>query len=161
MLTQQYLFDVLRYDKDTGEFFRLKKTSNRIRVGEVAGTLLQDGYISISVSAKCYRAHRLAWFYMKGEWPVEQIDHINKNREDNRWCNLRLASPSQNRRNASKRSDNTSGYKGVAKNGKRWRAYAGTPPHHIGNYDTAKEAAMAYNNYVANTFGVFAAPNVL
>jgi hypothetical protein len=61
-----------------------------------------------------YREHRLAWLYMTGEWPTHEIDHINGDRVDNRFCNLREATASENRWNSRKRVNNTSGYKGVS-----------------------------------------------
>ena len=81
--------DLLNYDPDTGDFTWKVSTSNRVRVGQVAGTLRHDGYIRIKVNGKLYLAHRLAWFFVYGVWPVEFLDHIDQDKSNNRINNLR------------------------------------------------------------------------
>jgi hypothetical protein len=71
------------------------------------------GYITIRVIYKSYLAHRLAWLYVHGEWPENLIDHINNNRSDNRICNLRKATKTENNRNTLRGSKNKSGVKSV------------------------------------------------
>ena len=87
----------LSYNPDTGEFTR--PTYKR----KLAGCLRKDGYIVIRVKNVLYLAHRLAFFYMTGSWPKDQLDHINMNRSDNRWGNLREATNSQNMMNKNSR----------------------------------------------------------
>jgi len=87
MLTQERLKEVIHYNPDTGIFTWIKATSNRVSAGDRAGWL-SGGYVIIGVHGIKTGAHRLAWFYMTGVWPVE-IDHKNTIRSDNRWINLR------------------------------------------------------------------------
>ena len=77
-----------------------------------------DGYKQIKIDGRMYLAHRLAWFYMTGAWPEHNLDHINRNRADNRWANLRLAPGTLNENNRSTPHNNTSGAMGVNKNAK-------------------------------------------
>jgi hypothetical protein len=82
--------------------------------GSAAGQKSEAGYVLVGLWGRLYRAHRLAWLLMTGAWPVAEIDHINGDRSDNRWSNLREATSSQQKMNASIRSDNKSGCKGVS-----------------------------------------------
>src|SRR5690606_34614864 len=101
MLTQQRLKELLYYDPETGIFTRLVGRSGpRARAGDVAGSDNGKGYIRIYVDGRPYKAHRLAWFYMHGEWP-EEIDHRNGERADNRLSNLRPVTRQQNNLNQS------------------------------------------------------------
>jgi hypothetical protein len=114
MLTQARLKQLMHYDPETGVFTRRLDLGGRgARVGTVSGFLNRDGYLDTSVGSRTYRTHRLAYLYMTGAWPAADIDHINLNRADNRWCNLREATRSRNNANTRKPSNNTSGYKGV------------------------------------------------
>lgn len=113
-LTAEKLRELLHYDQETGIFTWKVSTSNRVKVGDVAGCPDGHGYLLISVQSRLYKAHRLAWLYVSGTWPTDQIDHINRNKTDNRITNLRDVTQKQNLQNKSKRSDNTSGYPGVS-----------------------------------------------
>jgi len=86
MITQTILKELFSYNPDTGIFIRKVSISNQV-AGTVAGSKDYD-YIRIVVNKKRYLAHRLAFLYMLGKMPVE-VDHINRNKHDNRWCNLR------------------------------------------------------------------------
>lgn len=123
MITQNELKEVLNYDEYTGIFTwkKVKKYSNK-SVGDVAGGL-SLGYVVIKVGGKLYKAHRLAWLYVYGNFPEQQIDHINGNEQDNRLCNLREANQSQNNYNRKLQKNNTSGVKGVVFNKmcKKWQ----------------------------------------
>lgn len=112
MITQQQLFEHLHYNPDTGAFTRLVTTSNRSVAGSRSGGYGANGYYRVSVLGRRYFAHRLAWFYMTGEWPTE-IDHINCVRDDNRFCNLRIASRQENSANMRLKPSNSSGFKNV------------------------------------------------
>ena len=111
-ITFARLRKVLRYDAQTGAFTWLVQLAPRGPVGSIAGWVSQNR-VRIGVDGTEYLAHRLAWLYVKGRWPRHEIDHINRNSSDNRWCNLREATASENHCNTGLRSDNTSGVKGV------------------------------------------------
>jgi len=87
--------EYLSYNKDTGEFFRIKARFG-LRVGDKAGSITNKGYIHIRFSGKSYLAHRLAWFFIHGYLPIKSIDHINGIKTDNRIVNLREVSHRQN-----------------------------------------------------------------
>lgn len=113
MITAERLRQELSYDHHTGNFVRLV-TRAQSRAGQVAGYVNKTtGYVLIDVCGKTYAAHRLAWLYVHGEWPKQSIDHINRDRADNRLGNLRDVSTSQNMRNVGLRRSNTSGVTGV------------------------------------------------
>src|SRR5436190_3052678 len=107
---------LLSSDQETGEFRWRVSRRGHVKAGDLAGTSSPDGYRRIFINGKPYLAHRLAWFYIFGEWPETEIDHKNTDHGDNSISNLRKATRSQNEGNKSRRADNTSGYKGV-----RWR----------------------------------------
>ena len=99
-MTHERLTELLSYDKDSGQFVWLKTNSNRAKAGCVAGTERKDGYVLIGIDGVLYTAHRLAWFYVNNYWPDGVIDHINRDRSDNRFCNLRCVSRFENAQNA-------------------------------------------------------------
>jgi len=114
-LTQERLKHLLHYNPDTVVFTWLSKPSRRINSGSIAGRIKpKKGYVEIGISGRIYLAHRLAWLYIYGTWPKEQVDHINGIRNDNRIKNLRLATTSQNQWNKKMQKNNTSGIKGVS-----------------------------------------------
>lgn len=155
-LTAQRLREVLHYDPHTGSFsWSQTRMSGRTRsmvcatAGETAGWIGKQGYLLISIACVMYRAHRLAWLYMTGEWPTGLIDHHNGERTDNRFHNLRDATDginAQNIRRATARSK--SGFLGVSKVGNRFTARIGIPGaervKNIGTFASAEEAHSAY-----------------
>jgi len=112
MLKHEELKSILSYDLQTGEFVWAEDVNPRAMKGYRAGTLRPDGYVQIRINGKLYLAHRLAWFYVYGEWPSCEIDHISRNRSDNRITNLRVGIL-VNRQNTPVRKDNKTGVKGV------------------------------------------------
>lgn len=92
-LTQEVLKSLLYYDPETGIFVWLV-TRQRSPAGKEAGGYDEKGYRRICVNGTKVRAHRLAWLYMTGEWPEDQLDHINGLKDDNRFVNLREATNS-------------------------------------------------------------------
>lgn len=111
-LTQKLLKEILRYEPDTGYFYWLKQLSNRAPVGSRCKRMAK-GYISIRIAGKNYQGHRLAWLYMEGYWPEHEIDHINRDRLDNRWVNLRHVTHKFNSTNIPIKSNNKTGIPGV------------------------------------------------
>lgn len=147
-LTQERLKELLHYDPETGIFTNLTQRG-KVKKGAVAGSKYSTGYICIEIYYKRYQAHRLAWLYVYGEFPANQIDHINEIKDDNRIVNLRSATNLENQHNVSSlQSNNTSGFRGVfwRKNRKKWKAiiYLNGRPKHLGHFDTAEEASEAY-----------------
>lgn len=162
ILTTERLKYLMRYDPHTGLFIRLIANSSRSRIGEIAGSIKSDGRIIIRVDYKMYKAHRLAWFYMTGAWPADQIDHIDGDPLNNRWGNLRLATNSENHCN--KLSPlNTSGYKGVRFEGRwnLWRAEIKRfgKVHWLGYFGSAEAAFAAYCAAAEIHHGEFARVN--
>ena len=150
-LTAEYVRNILDYNPETGDFIWKINKGSRAKKEMVAGTI-RDGYIIIGINNKEYGAHRLAWLYMAGNWPKEYIDHINGIRGDNKWCNLRETSASQNLRNRPKAKNNKSGHKGVfwCKNTKKWKAILS-----LGSFNTKEEAAKVYNKTEKYIFGEY------
>lgn len=147
MITQERLKELLDYDPGTGVFTWRIGRGFRAKAGSVAGRVNKRGYWEVSVDHKRYRSHRLAWLYIYGELPPNQIDHINRIRTDNRISNLRLATIPENNQNQGKRRDNTSGVIGVywdKKNGK-WKAQISLNGRvmSLGRYETIEEATTA------------------
>ena len=144
-LTQDTLQDVLDYDPKTGEFRWLVKPSARVAVGQRAGSLDAKGYRVIGLANKVYKAHRLAWLYVYGEWPVSDLDFINRDPACIRIKNLRPATKSQNGGNAKARKD---GLKGAHfhKRSQRWQSSVNFNGKQfwLGYFDTEAEAHAAY-----------------
>lgn len=156
LVTGAKLKECFCYYPDTGDFIRLTRLG-RWGAGTNAGSLHVQGYIIISIDKQLYKAHRLAWLYVHGEWPTHgfDIDHINGNRADNRITNLRLATRSQNNANSKTRRDNISGSRGVSRwhRDHRWRATING--RHLGLYETKQEAQEAYSIAARQEFGDF------
>jgi len=138
------------YDPDTGYFTRILKTDPRTQVGDVAGSKrTRDTYVMVCLKRRAYPAHRLAWLLMTGNWPKDQIDHINRIKADNRFCNLRECNAQQNSRNTAPSPHNKSGYKCVHWRGlaKKWAAIICVDGERIelGLFECRHDAARAYN----------------
>lgn len=154
MLTAERLREVLDYDLETGEFRWRITMGCRGVAGRVAGCLCATGYQSIRINRKPYQAHRLAWLHVYGEWPRNEIDHMNGNKADNRLSNLREATRFQNTANRKSRKT----FKGVylLPSG-RWAASIQRDKlHHLGCFDTPEEAHAAYCSAAIERFGEFA-----
>ena len=112
------------YDQKTGYIVWTAKTGRKTVVGKHVGSEHSGGYLEMSINGFRLFAHQVAWLLMTGEWPEWQIDHINGDRKDNRWENLRRAEQRLNSANMKRRPNNKSGRKGVVqtKSG-NWQAF--------------------------------------
>lgn len=146
-LTAARLRNLFNYDQATGLFIRKIRVAQAFKPGQIAGNLRLDGYIAIKIDGKSYFAQRLAWLWMTGAWPDDEVDHVDRDRSNNRWLNLRPATAKQNNENASLRKDNRSGFTGVtwcAKTNK-WRARIRhhDRQHCLGFFETVEQAHAA------------------
>ena len=147
--TRARLFQRLLYDPETGLFtWKVNVKGGRAQIGKVAGGINAYGYIQIRFEGRHHRAHRLAWLYMTGRWPRNLLDHIDGDRQNNRFCNLREANNSQNNWNSVRPRHNTSGFKGVSwsKTVGKWSSSikVGGTQRHLGYFDTPENAHAAY-----------------
>jgi hypothetical protein len=115
----------LLYDQDTGKFYSLRQLGLG-NAPRLVGSIGKRGYAIVCFEGHRYTAHRLAWFYVTGQWPELDIDHINGVRHDNRFCNLRAVTRKQNRENT-RVSWSSSGFRGVSwsKSRSAWVAKVG------------------------------------
>lgn len=158
-LAAETLRDLVSYDPETG-VFRRRRSKGAAKAGRVAGFLHGKGYLAFCVNGRVYGCHRLAWLYVYGTFPDEEIDHINGIPDDNRVANLREASHRQNMGNRKGNRGSRSGLKGAyrvhGRNGlsDRWRS--SILGRHLGNFDSAEEAHAAYVVAAEKEFGSFA-----
>lgn len=156
---------MLRYNHVTGEIVRVSSRTNKKYEGKVAGHLRSDGYVRVYVAGKNLMAHRIAWFLFFGRWPEKQIDHVNGVRSDNRICNLREATDSQNAHNRKKPITNTSGYKGVHlhKQTRRYQARIRIDGKQtsLGLFDDPFDAHIAYCHAAKRVYGEFSNTGIL
>ncbi len=146
-LTAERLREVLHYDPETGVFTWKVAASRRRPSGSTAGTRDNQGYTVIRFEGNGYKAHRLAWLYVHGTWPADQIDHDNRNKGDNRLANLREAQPIQNAQNRSAPPGSSSGHRGVIYQDRKspWRAHIKVDNRriHLGCYASLDDALAA------------------
>jgi hypothetical protein len=155
--TKEYLDRILDYNPHTGQLTWRVLWPNRR-----AGTINTDGYIKVVIERLDFKAHRLCWIMYYGSAPQRgaHIDHMNRNKKDNRISNLRVCGAKENQQNANTPKNNTSGYKGVAKVRKspKFRAYicVNRKQIHLGMFDTPEEAHSAYCQAATSYFGEYA-----
>ena len=140
------LREILEYQPETGLFF-WKKKRNGISVGQLAGGKDRDGYIRIRIDNVKYAAHRLAWMYIHNDFPKNFIDHINGIKIDNRICNIRDVTRSENMQNLFKPQGRNI-YIGVYKNQNANTWYSKIEINgkqiRLGTFKTPEEANIAY-----------------
>lgn len=155
-LTQAYLKSVMDYDPDTGSFTWLSRpresfkrhrqflTWNKRFSGKAAGSVDAHGYVRMGINGVRHKAHRLAFLYMTGAFPSSEIDHINGNRRDNRFSNLRAVTRSTNQKNVTLRQKNISGCVGVIwdKSKRAWvaRITSNGNLYYLGSYQRVSDA---------------------
>ena len=155
----ELLRKLLSYDPETGNLYWRERPRemfasdnaysswNTKYAGTEALTALTSGYRNGAIFKKPYRAHRVIWALVHGEWPAGEIDHINGDRADNRISNLRDVSPAENMKNLKRRTSNTSGVNGVYWNKQRkvWHAQIRITRKvkHLGYFECIGSAAAA------------------
>jgi len=159
MITQEELKALLHYDPVTGNFTRLTRTAQCVKVGDIAGSTNRLGYVALWILGKRYAAHRVAWFYIHGYWPTKTIDHINLIRNDNRLVNLREATAAENNINRDKQSNNTSGCTGVTwdKSKRKWLAQCSVngKRYNLGRFHNFDDAQSVYQEFSSKHHGEF------
>lgn len=147
-LAYERLTELLKYDQETGVFTWTKVTTNKVACGDRAGMVSKRGYIVIGIDRLSFTGHRLAWFYVHKQWPIGELDHIDRNRTNNSISNLRPATTAENAHNSGNRKNNTSGIRGVSwdKKYKKWMAKIclNKKQIYIGHFASKLEAAAAY-----------------
>ena len=156
-LTQERLKQVLTYSPETGLFYWLCNRW-RVKAGSRAGSVSPStGYRIIRLFQKNHAEHRLAWFYMKGEWPPSEIDHDDLNRQNNKWSNLRSATSSQNKANRRARGAYPKGVSFHKASGLfSSRVYSGGKQISLGYFKTPELAHQAYRDAAPKYHGEFA-----
>lgn len=174
----EVLRQLLRYEPETGKLFwrergvewfvdkpgRSRQHSCTLWNNRYAGSEAKSdngkGYLRIGLMGGRYKVHRVVWAMTYGEWPKDEIDHINGIKTDNRISNIRHSDRSGNVRNVGLRSDNTSGYKGVCwcKASQKWRVtiQSGRNREYAGDFDTPEAAHAAYCAAAERLHGEFA-----
>lgn len=160
MLTQETVKELLDYDPETGVFIwkhrgrkwfesdRIYNSWNTRCARKVSGTIGSRGYLKIDIKRITYQAHRLAWLYIYGDFPKDQIDHINHNKLDNRIINLRSVSQQENSKNSKLSKNNKSGFPGIYSyrySSDKWvvQAKINGKEKHIGVFNSLDEAITA------------------
>lgn len=145
---REELLALLDYDPGTGMFTWKINRGGTAKQGSVAGNIQAAGYRYINFQRRLVGAHRLAWLYVHGAWPTGDIDHINRQRDDNRIANLRDTTRSQNMRNSIRKRTPSSPLQGVCWDRQHGKWLASITSHgkqiHLGRYETAEQAHEAY-----------------
>ncbi|MBZ9984895.1 HNH endonuclease [Mesorhizobium sp. BR-1-1-8] len=143
------------YDPETGIIVRHGRWAGASTTARTA-----HGYIQICFEGRKYYAHRVAWLLHTGAWPENEVDHINRAKDDNRWENLRSATRSENMANRPAQTNNKVGLKGVSLHAKsgRWRAQIRKDGkvRGLGYFDAPEDAHAAYVAAANDNFGAFA-----
>ena len=145
-LTQKRAIELFSYNRKTGKLTNRIQRNNRNKIGDLAGTLKEDGYRRVEVDGMRIYAHHIVWLIVHGKLPTKSVDHINNERGDNRIKNLREATQSEQQKNHTITAANTSGANGTELMASgRWRAQIKVDGKSIqvGTYDTQKEAVAA------------------
>lgn len=166
--SQEYLRECFNYDEETGDLIwkerglhhfnneKSMKASNSNIAGKVAGNLNPNGYITVVLNKKAYKAHRIIWKLVTGKNPIGQIDHIDNTRSNNSWANLRDVEVHVNQANKKEYKSNKSGKNGISfnENSKKWRVRKTVQgiQYFIGEYTNYDDAVNALDVFMANNY---------
>lgn len=160
-LSLSRLRELFDYDPQTGHLVRRVSCANQL-AGSIAGSINAKGHVNVQVDGKLTTAHQIVFFLHHG-WLPDEIDHINRDKTDNRIENLRPCTSSQNKGNMGLLRSNKSGYRGVSFNTRSQKYHAQIKIYgrqtYLGRFDTPEEAALTYNNAAVKHFGKFAYVN--
>ncbi len=150
------------YDAKSGDLIWIQIRRRGASVGDVAGWLSAEGYRCVTLRGCQYKVHQIAWVWMTGKWPKAAMDHINGDKSDNRFNNLREATREQNSYNVGPRKSNKIGLKGVSiKKERKSRPFVAQIQFKkrkisLGYFDSAEEAHAAYTKAAVKLMGQFA-----
>lgn len=158
LLTYEAASEVIRYCPSSGVFYKFKRLKRRTNFRKT-GAVFKGSYIRITINGRSYRAHRLAFLLMTKSWPENYVDHIDRDGKNNKWCNLRQATPSENMMNRSVQKNSSTGIPGVCwiRKKKRWRAYIKVNREyiHLGLHRDIEDAIKARHEAEEKYFGEF------
>lgn len=160
MISIDKLNELLLLDLDTGKLYWRSDRNGGAHAGNQAGSINSKGYVTVKADGKTFKAHRIIMAMTNGRWPVDQVDHINGIKGDNRPCNLREATGAQNRHNIGAYKNNASGVKGVHWNKTlgKWRPVimVNSKNKHLGYYDDIELAELVHQEAARIYRGSFA-----
>lgn len=154
----------LSYDPATGSLIWRRRSDvssrwNTKHAGKTAGFIMAGQYRMLTLHNKMLTAHRVIFLLQAGRWPAHQLDHINGDKQDNRWSNLREATPQENMWNRTPRPQNKTGFRGVCWNRKarKWEAKIrlNGKSVYLGLFDTPEAAGNAYLTAAQDAHGAF------
>ncbi len=156
----EILNEVFAYDETTGELTWKKVPIERVvrsKIGQIAGAVMVNGYRTVCVNYQKCLAHRVIWKMMTGTDAPFSIDHVDGDRLNNRFANLRAATQSQNGMNSKMRKNNSSGIKGVYWGQGKWRAQISMhrKAFALGGFDRIEDAAQAVSQAREKLHGEF------
>ena len=144
--------EYIKYNPETGDLIWIKKRKGIRGIGQKAGSVNThhksgNKYVIVHTNGRSWKAHRLAWFLRFGHECPFHIDHINGNGLDNRWCNLRMATPTMNSQNQRRRPNAHSDVMGVRwyKKTEKWTAsiFCKGVNYHLGLFENFDDAVRA------------------
>ena len=146
-ITKEFVLEMLEYFPSSGLLLQKKKRP-KVEIGAIAGVITNFGYRYIQLQGKKYAAHRFVWLIETGSFPSKFLDHIDGNKLNNCFTNLREVTVKQNSENKIVQKNNKLGVRGVCFN-KRLGKYIAQIQHngknnHIGVFQTIEEAKNAY-----------------